>query len=102
MSTENISFLPTEYNGWRLETHDIYFDERYYGYVQYQYSVDAETQISIYIEKDGSVWGGALIDSGEPKNPHRDAIKTFESETFEDVISEAKQIMDEPVEQYFR
>lgn len=99
--------LPKQYGPWSLQTHDIEFDpesgDPTHGVIQYEAVVSEGVTFSVYIERenDGS-WGGALLDSGEPENPHRDAISTFYGDDIPAVLGEAKTLMDKQLDRYMR
>lgn len=100
-----LSLLPTDYRGWRLQSHEVEFDDaegKCTGVVWYEYHLSPDTAFSIYIESEAGGWGGALIDIGEPENPHRDAISTFEAETITGILEHAKHFMDQNIEKFVR
>jgi hypothetical protein len=98
--------LPKQYGLWSLQIHHIEFDpetgDPTSGVIQYEAVVDDGVTFSVYIENDGDEWGGALLDTGQPENPHRNAISTFYGEDIPAILTEAKHVMNRNIDDYIR
>lgn len=94
-------FLPNQYGSWTLDAFN-YGDDDHITTFTYVRAIDEQNQFSVFVEEDGDEFGGALLDIGEPENPHRDPIDTFEADDIEEALQKAKAFMDRDLSKYYR
>lgn len=96
--------LPTSYGPWTLQTNTVAFNDEGTvtdGFIEYEARITDDVAFTVYIEAENDgTWGGALIDSSTPENPHRDAIDTFHGDDIETILTHAKSYMDRNVDEY--
>jgi hypothetical protein len=82
--------LPTHYNGWTLL--DAHYDGEWATFT-YQRTVSGR-RFRVFVERDGPVWAGALLDWTRPVSVHGEPLATFEVDSFAAMLTETKRLLD--------